>query len=196
MVAGDGENDGGGRVGARASPAGVGAPAVARARTRTASAKQQRRRRKSGDRDELRLLQKALRDGPPAAASTAPAPAAAAPSRSARPSCAQRTLSFLLLLSLIAATGICAVLVAALFGAFPAGPPKYFAVPLTLEPPCDEWPPALPPDLPALPPPPRCSWSWSRFRCRPTYRCELKMRWLPLPRPKCQMRQRDWGDLD
>ena len=39
VVAGDGENDGGGRVGARASPAGVGATAVARARTRTASAK-------------------------------------------------------------------------------------------------------------------------------------------------------------
>lgn len=93
-------------------------------------------------------------------------------------------------MALVLTSGVCAALLAALLrGSVPTM--GHFSTMggarlLSIEPPCPEW--EAPPPLPALPMPPQCRWSWMTFRCSPSFDCELRVRWRPLPHPTCRMR--------
>lgn len=93
---------------------------------------------------------------------------------------ASRVLGGVLLIALIAASACCAALVIALASSMPMQPVFSGAAKvLVVDPPClTESPPLL-----ALPGPVRCKWNWLRMGC--AAHCELKLKWLPLPHPKC-----------
>ena len=152
-----------------ASAASVASPAAATPPLRPA----RRRRKVSGDEDEMRVLARVAR-----APVKQPQPA------SRRRSCASRTVGTVLLLALVAASALCAVLLVAILAGAALPKVSTDASTLTIGPPCD---PPLP-NLPALPMPPQCKWSWLTFRCRPAVYCSLKVHWLPVPHPTCRMR--------
>ena len=128
-----------------------------------------RRRKVSGDEDELRVLARVAR---------------APVKQPRRRSCASRTFGTVLLLALVVASALCAVLLVAILAGSNLPKVTRDASTVTIGPPCD---PPLP-NLPALPMPPQCKWSWMTFRCRPAVYCSLKVHWLPVPHPTCRMR--------
>lgn len=123
------------------------------------------------------------RAAPPSPKSSSPVPSSPAPApapAAASSSCLDRVCGTILLLALVVMAALVALLLVALVTSGVPLPPAFGVGLLAVDPPCA----APEPEMLALPPPP-CKFHWLRFRC--SYGCELKMRWRPLPRPKCML---------
>ena len=103
---------------------------------------------------------------------------------------ASTVLGIIMFIALALLAAVFSALLAAIFlGSTGSGSEQApLGEPMQIEPPCLDAFSAFKPIMLALPPPPPCRFSWTRFRCSDAVQCAITVHWLPLPHPGCQRR--------